>query len=521
MTDSAVKIYGFVNDTAFFNREFSDASGVGKVDQGAACITDKVLNMFGTPKLLPDPRSERVPTPELMTLGESYAAITTPLKTKLQMGNTHLLGKMSIMIDEAKLPIDEKDDIITRLTEDTEKAKALWSFIELVGNHQVFNSDNDREKIDVNRAEVVAAAAKYVEKCGAEVDITQMGVCDFFIKNDANIYHTATEDPSFHIMRFVRKMAVINVSFKDSKDADLPLELHLWWDEANFLETYPLSTITDVVLPCEAQYLYEVLDNFKSVNAFIEHSSSYYRTRMDAIMKVDDHTGVAHFTTNYYAYPDTQPSNSFPMTFGCVYKGHEPSLDEIKDRMRLEILSILPTHSEEEWRKKLPGLIADRIFFLIPIYDNVWWSSTDHSDYTKAHRKGIFDLTRHANVITKLLNPEYTEKMLQYVQLIAPIHSKYPVLCVPQKDNPSTARLVSELYPDFMGLGTGEEDETGGRECDITRTFTEGLNATLGKAARNEDSGTISDFDGNWCHFSPLDGSTYYILTKNSYLAKI
>ena len=520
MAESTVKIYGFVNDTALFNREFSDASTVGKIDQGACCITDKIRQMFGNPKLIEDPRAHRCSTNELMTLGESYKTATTDLKTLLQDGNTHLLGKMSIMIDEDKLPGDTKDAIIMSFAQSNEKTDALWSYIEILGNHQMFESDEVRGGIAINRDELVAAARGYAAASGAEVVITEMSKLDDFVENIENTYFTGFETPSAHIMRYVRKSAVIKYLIKDSKNVDVPIELHLFWGATEFLNNYPLTTITDVIMPCERELLYEILDNFGNVSDAIEHMSEHYRNRMNEVVLKDDHTGVADFKTNYYGYPDTQPSNTFPMTFSVVYKGARPTIDEIKERLRIEILNILPKHSEEEWRKKLPGIIANRQFFMIPIYDNVWWSDSDHSDDTKSHRKGIFDLTRNAELVNKYLNSEYLEKQLQYVQIVSPKYSKYPVLVVPHIENPSTSRLISDLYPDYMGLETGAVDETGGKECDITQSFTAGFNATLANAARNQDTGIIKDFDGTWCHFSPLDGSTYYILSKNSYLAK-
>lgn len=521
MADSAVKIYGFVNDTAFFNREFVDPSPAAIVDQGACCITDKIAQMFGEPSIIPDPRTERVKTAEIMKVSSAYIEDPDGLKEFLQDGNTHLKGKMSIMADFSKLSADVKEDVIAHLTANSDQTKALMSFIEILGNYQVFESNVVRGTQPWSEAE--RAAVAYAHAAGdATVDEDAMlGHDSEFFQDAQYVYHEGFEVPSRATNRFVRQFIVINFNIKDSKDQDLPIQMHLWFDRDAFLESYPLSTITDVILPCKKQYLYELLDHFKTVSQFTEDTSEYYRSRMDEIVRANDHTGVVNFTTNYYAYPDTQPTNTFRMTFGCVYKGAVPSLDEIKERLRQEILAIDPTISEEMWRKKLPGLIADRQFFLIPVYDNVWRDDPLDPDEV-SHRKGIFDLTRNATLIRKCLSADYVEQ-LQYVQIVSPKYSKYPMLCVPHLDNPSTARLISNLYPDYIGLRAGEVDPEEGdisKESVTTQDFTNLLNSTLADAAANRNGAKVNDFpqtDKLFCHFTPRDGSTYYIITKRSF----
>lgn len=516
MADSAVKLYGFVSDTAFFNREFTDSSRIVKVDQGVCCITDKVAQMFGDPSVIIDTRESRVSTAHLMTINPTYAE--TDLRKFLYNDNTRLDGNLNIMTDFSKLDDKVKSDVITSFTSGNDEIKAFMDFVEILSNKQVFKSDKERDLMALSV--VYEDAIDYLEKTyPGKVDAWNFKIVDgddVFFRDATNVYHRETKGAvatTMHLTRWVRRYFVISFVIKDSKDQDLPIEFHLWCGRDSFIENYPISTITNVILPCKSGYLYDLLDHFKTVSQFTEINSEYFRKQMDEIVKSDDHTGVKNFQTNYYAYPDTQPANTFKMTFGLVYKGHEPSLDEIKAALYKEIMAIDSTITEEMWRKKLPGIFADRKFFMIPVYDNVW-----KDDESVEHRWGIFDITRYSDLLRKCLSADYVEQ-LKYAQVIAPRHTNYPVLVVPHLENPATARLISELYPHYIGTTVIDPEEM--VEDDMTRNFTSEFNDALANAAANIEASPVDDFpqpNKCFCHFTPKDGIAYHILSKESFL---
>lgn len=517
---SVVKIYGFVNDTAFYNREFTVPASTDVVDQGACCVTQKVNSMFGNPTIIQDPRDQRVPTAEIMTADDGYAM--TDIHELLIKTDTFLKGKMDIVFDPDQILDTVREEVVGALKKTSDIMRNLFSYIEVIGNYQVFNSDESRAGVNIEAA--IAAAAKYSAGAGnAEVLKDQMELASF-VTTANHVYHVANDatHPEFNIIRYVRNGVVLRFTAKDSKDADLPIEMHLWWGRDAFLQNYPLTTITDAIMPCRPEFLYELLDHFKTVSQFTTETSAYVRERMDEIVVKNDHTGVANFQTNYYAYPDTQPTNTFLVTFGVVYKGHAPTIDQIKEYLRKEVLDIVPTHSEEEWRKKLPGLISERRFFMIPIYDNVW-KRNPSDEGEQWHRKGIFDLTRHADILRSVIGASYVDQ-LQYVQLVAPKYSKFPVMAIPHLENAQTSRLISALYPDYIGLRNGETDPEEGsidQESAPTKDFTQLFNDALADAAANNNAGTIEGIPGAWVHFTPQDGTTYYIVTKQSYMDKV
>lgn len=512
-----VDIYGFVVDSACYNRDFSNPSAITELNQGACVLTDKVASMFGTPKVIKDPRATRAVISNLVTIPEGASFENADLKAKLQSDQTHLSGVMSIVFDEGKVTPE-----VQALLNSGDLMKNLFSYIEIIGNYQVFENDTSRTRKDLEAAHAKGAAfATLAGNAQAVIeDSTEDGA---FVEN-VMVEHVFVSDQGvptkFVTKRLVRSKATISLTLKDATNKPIPVALHLYWGVDKFLSDpdhggYPLSTIVDSVFPCEKEKLYELLDaHHGSISEFASASSKYRTDRINMIMASDDHSGVFNFTTDYYAYPDTQPTNHFKLSFGVVYKGAKPSLDDVKDYLRREVLAIIPTHSEEEWRKKLPGLISERMFFLIPFYWNTWKDSGTHP---VEHKNGIIDTTELAAIIQNYIGLSYAGQE-KYAQFVTVEGGMYPVLCVPHLDNPQSARLISHLYPDYIGCTSTSDEFTSMSE--FTQDFSEHLiGGALPCAYNNQNKTTVTDIRSAWVSFVAADGVTYYVMSRDSYTA--
>ena len=545
MATNATKIYGFVSDTAYYNRDFSTPGTTATVDQGACCATDKIASMFGTVGIIKDVRDNRTPLIQI-----SDASYWTDAPIELKEDGHYLDGNMALLFDASKIPA-EVTSAFDR-AENKTIVQNLFHLVELIGYYQKFINEEERTVISIAELVTKPAFQEIAALAGGATVDTLQNEIDVFTPI-AKVY----SDGAAPLKRVVRKRITVTFYLYDQNNNKIYIEFHLWWDRDYFLGLadsadaqlgYPLSVITDVILPCPADKLYKLLDIYGSVSAFAESASEgknsvFHITRhtyengvlvavegdhdhdgtWHGVVKSDDHTGVYTFTTNYYGYPDEQPNNTFNMSFKVVYKGARPSMDDIKCALRIAVLSIMPAHSEEEWRKKLPGIISERWFFMIPLFDNVWRDSVDPNIM---HRYGIVDVTqtRIIDLLGRCLGQEYVETA-KYAQLVIPKYSKFPVVIVPKLDNPSNSKLFTNIYRDYIGLNASSEDapeDVSGDhltdESTITQDFTAQFNAALARAYDNDEThGTLTGFTGTFETFTPSDGISYYILSRSSY----
>lgn len=138
----------------------------------------------------------------------------------------------------------------------------------------------------------------------------------------------------------------------------------LWIDSATFKLNYPLSTILNVIAPCEPQEFLTIA----SVNNIqtIINSNTYFNSDMGPTFPAD-------IISNSYVYHATYVNNSFSATyqipFTILFKGHRPSDIAIRQALR-DLLESTPAVDPSVWPALFPDLYTEARMFIIPIWNN-------------------------------------------------------------------------------------------------------------------------------------------------------
>ena len=501
MAINKINLYGFVSDTAFYSKEFLPGPiSVNSIDQGACCVSDKIENMFGDVKYIADPRSARLALPYISDCDPSWTDDTSGVRAAIMDPEDALKGSMCLLVDNKAVD----SEILSNALKGN-KAADLFHAIELVLNYQLFKSNVVTE---VNNDALN-------DKMSA-LGISSVTISDF-ATDTIEVPHVYYKD--VESLRKVRKW--IELVWNPSEN--LRVTLKLWADSAAFVADYPVSTITDVIFPCPCDKLFNLCDEYTSVTKFATEvsaskgsifniSSEEYVTRdINKLLASDDHTGVKDFPAKYYAYPDTANSIAFDLTFWVVYKGAEPTNDAVRDAIRAAVMSI-GGHSEEEWTKKLPGIISSRIFYIVPMY-------SDRKVGGVEIRKGIIDITPTSieQKISDTLGSTLAA-YAQYAQVINDARNEYPLLVVPSTGNPSTSRLLLEIFPDFAGVG--DADVAYDTQSTSTKQFAQYLDQAVKKAYINDGSALAEEGDGvgldkRFVTFN-AEGITFYVICNHN-----
>jgi hypothetical protein len=494
MANSIIDLYGFLSDTAFMNREFSDPGSANSVDQGAYCYTDSVQNMFGNVGYVKDPRDSRISLPTISPIDPDWTADSTGVRNAVLDPNEKLNGKMCLVVNNS---IDDSSTIAGAFA--SESVKRLFEFLEIAFNFQVFKDSIVRS---IDNTALRALLDTYSDV------ISSYKVSDEVVDISKSYYLGAQSN------RMVRSW----VSCTWRPTSDTVINLKVWAGRQAFKKDFPVSTITDIIFPCQCDKLYDLVTEYASMTDFAskvsDSTGSIYsmtaRTYVDRdindLLAADDHTGVYKFRTNYYANPDVPDAKTFELTFGVVYKGAKPTLDLVRDAIRTAILQI-DSHSEAQWIKKLPGIISGRAFYMIPLFD----------EDGNVIRKGIIDTTTIASLVERHLG-ETVASVAESAQVVTYENVNYAVIVVPSPGNPLTTRLLSNVYPDFMGVPSTVSCFD--HQTDNTQDFSINCMNALNKAYRNEDASALSaddiPTDRRFVAFTSLDGINFYVMTRHS-----
>lgn len=504
-------IKGFVADTAFYRTDFDGARSINGIDQGVCCITDAIENRIGEPCYIKDPRTSRLAGTEITANG----SVISP---------GGLVGKMVMMFDAKRLT-DEVRSIIGD-PNNKETLGYLFNAIEFTANHQRFDANDGITGTNLTDPVVTAKIATLPGISLGDGDFIQNP--QFSSKVDA--VHVSGSGK-----RIVRKYVQLKATFRKDEESSLTLTFDLWFDRDAFIEQYPWTTITDVILPCPCGNLFDILGSYQTISAFVSAASegkksvfhltgytfdddvldniagTYDSGTLDSMVASDDHSGIAQFTTDYYAYPDTQPTNKFSVTFGVAYKGAKPSVDVIRSAIRGAILCIVdprvdPRYAEELWKKKLPDIFSDREFVLVPLWD----TAIDNGSY-----KGIVDITPSA-VIQMLADTvsddnldAYISQIANDIEILIANNDHPPVFIIPVITTLASDRKLSKRYAYYKGVYSD------GSEGSDSLEFM--LNAKLADAyLSSASSSSKSGFKGKYQTFTHTDGTTFYIKCRQA-----
>lgn len=444
-------IYGFIVDEALYDWS-SNALLSSAVDQGAGYASENVLEFFNQAVEVRDVRASR------------YAYLGSGIT---------MYGKVGLIVDN--LPpnseggTDDNENAVAAdklnyagLT-DTDLSK-IFNIIEDVlyyrsgsGTDLIANFLNVRFTSSSNYSGYVAGSLS-ISSENSSMESFMSGI--HATSSDKNTV-TASNLSIPYWMSFTYTTENIgNISFK------------LWISRESFLADYPLTTICDIVLPCEAQKLATPSLFDTPINTLVS-SGTFINNIVRNNLATKESTGSKVFTSSYF--PDTYSSVSIP--FGVIYKGAIPDSSLCKKAIRNALLAT--SISEDIWTVAFPDLFIANKFFLVPIWDNVFASagvSVDHG------------ITKMSHILEKLQQvfPNYNESLMNaHLEIILNDATNLLVAVIPWAENDMT-KWLKTIHSTYVPVDA--TNNLWGYQEASTKTF----NRNLGYAIADSIRGTIT-----------------------------
>ena len=241
-------------------------------------------------------------------------------------------------------------------------------------------------------------------------------------------------------------------------------KFRLWINREVFIDSYPLTTITKVILPCDYSLLLQPSLINNTVDALIASTSFSFGSMSNSVAQ-GDNSGLLTYNTRYKV--NSQSIKMMP--FGILYKGATPSSLEIRKAIR-ELLLSFGVATADTWKAILPDLFVTGQFFLIPMWN----------DYiTRPERKVYQSILRMKNtegVISTLYPAMSVEFIRQHQQIFT--YAKNPgfALVIPDPLNETQFSLV-DIHPTYQHYSTQSSESNFMEEH--TREFAINLNRVI------------------------------------------
>ena len=352
----AKRIYGFILDEAL-QKWSSSALLVSNIDQGAGVATQNVIEYFNQVSVLKDTRASRF--------------------TNYIGGGVTMYGKLGFIIDnqppnnEGNIETEEDSGAIPADVLDVSKldGEELDKIFNILEDCLYARSTNTGELVTSFLNVRFASSSTYRGYINGSIKISSdsAGTEEFL-----NGIVGRSSDGNTVSARGLKLPKWVEFGFETSYYGDVRFKL--WLSRDHFLANYPLVTVTDVVLPCDATYLAEPDKLGTTTGSSAQgtplktliDSSTFMNNVYQNNFAVKESSGVYLFSTPYF--PATMSNISIP--FAVVYKGVAPALELVKKAIRSKLLA--SGISEDIWLEAFPDLFTAAKFFFVPYWGNVF-----------------------------------------------------------------------------------------------------------------------------------------------------
>lgn len=447
--------YMFYNDSIF-----KDITTIYEVDKiYPACVYDRMIgNYFAHNTEILDPREKR-----------------------LSFNSQPNLGKISLYYDNSKYD----DPVFTKL--DTDQLSVLFKITEYIS----LSINKTIETIDTELSEDESTSMYY---------ITGSARLSMAPKIEATIHKLNDEIP---VTKHVINLPPY-IEFKTNFTGSEQEEFRIYLGRNYFLNNYPLSTITQVIEPCDHSYLLNP-DKATSIVDMLVKSNEFTMNSLRTPVEDEDHSGLYVYKTKFIVNGGVQY-----LPFGILYQGAQPSVLEIRKAIREQLLSY-GSADKEIWENILPDLFVIATWYIVPF----WGNSTLKSTGT------MYPSVGNLNTFSKLIPQVFPELDNEFIETYEEfLTCGYIELFFASIPDPLNEKLFSirEMYPTYQyhlaqdGTGYNNMDENAKA---FSKVFNNCVAVSLGETTSEQVS--TNTIDGKLWYTFTSGEVEFNLLSKESY----
>jgi hypothetical protein len=464
MPTSPTSVAGFLVDSAFIDRT-KTINGI-LLDQSVdvASLTPKALSYFNQPALYTDRR-------QLASRSVNWAAETLPQIVV----DEQLFGDFVTVINNLSDPI----------------STGLFKLIDKLAFS--YNPNTSHAALE---AELLADSDIVSVYVPGSYTIASQIVSD-------TVYLSTGATPTVSVPTFVRFTIGVMVGA-----TPMTYELTLYVSADAFLVGYNESTIKSVIPPMSYEQLYSASISSTVSNVFTAaiNSANIVYNATHPVVGSQMLSGVFE----YSVLVTDGVGNSVSVPFNILYKGRSPTLTEVRDAIRSELLNS-GVGTEGGWKSRLPGIFTIGRYYLIPFWD---------MSYAKANQTiypNISDYTLVGDRVSTIMGTTGYTNVLPLTDILSSYYERLTLAASPDMSMTGQIARLSSIIPDYQSYSPS--DDNFGYMAQMTRDFATTLAAILTIDATQSDPGIYAAVTENLLTFYPFVVNQYEmcVITRACY----
>jgi hypothetical protein len=276
---------------------------------------------------------------------------------------------------------------------------------------------------------------------------------------------------------------------------------------ASFLTNYSQSTIVEVIPPLPYAQLFDssLSTSIDNIFATAATTAELSFTNLESRLRNTLVSGMKEFKAVL-----TDSSNTIAVPFNILYNGRTPTLFEIRNAIKNELLTS-GIGDETTWKRRIPGVFVSGRFYVVPMWDYT---------FQKPDQKIFPNVLNFNSVLAttdRILSTLGYSNISENLDVISIYYNHMSATVVPDQSGAVDVKRLGEVLPDYQSFSSSDEQFAYMEET--TQAFTRELNAVLAVATQAQTSNVYGPNTEGVLSFYSYTAGNYEVcvITKSCY----
>lgn len=257
-----------------------------------------------------------------------------------------------------------------------------------------------------------------------------------------------------------------------------------------WLSGYDISTIVKIIPPLPYNQLYSdsLINSEANVFSTAAMTATLSYNTTNALLGNVTVSGI----TEYVAIVVDLAGSTAAVPFNILYKGRSPTLSEIREAIRTELLTS-GSGTAEGWELRIPGVFVAGRFYLIPFWD-MTYEKPDQVLFPS-----VSDYTTMGTKLNQILDSTAFGDLRDQASIVSVYYNRMTLAAVPDLTGIVDIQKLSEIIPDYQNYSP--DDENFAYMTELSKAFAEQINQVLALDTTNTTSDDVAILTENLLTF--------------------
>jgi hypothetical protein len=220
----------------------------------------------------------------------------------------------------------------------------------------------------------------------------------------------------------------------------IPFYVKLYTSVDAWINTYNSSTIAKVIPPLSYDTIFRasLINDTDKIFSTASTTAVLAYTTTQALLGAVSVSGIVE-----HKVVVTDGLYSVTIPFNIIYKGRPPTLFEIRNAIKAELLGS-GVASEADWKRRIPSVFVTGRFYIVPLWDTIY-QKPDQVVFPR-----IIPYSTYAEIADTILSSLGYGDTRMYMDVLSIYYNRMSAIAIPDMSGTIDIQHLAEVIPDYQ-----------------------------------------------------------------------